>query len=105
MRKRLLLWVVLSWVYPVSKIQRLSYWRTESGNEVNLIWSRGKTRIGFEIKCSKTWREKYNKGLNTLLDSGHLHKAYGVYTGDVPLVQGRIEVLPLGHALKKAQLA
>ena len=32
------------------------YWRTESGNEVDLIWKRGRQAAGFEIKSSVSGR-------------------------------------------------
>ena len=80
---------------------QLSYWRTESGNEVDLIWSQGKTRIGLEIKHGKTWKSSFNLGLKTLLESGHIAKAYGIYTGKISLRQGDIHVVPFQKFLER----
>ena len=40
---------------------RFFYWRTESGNEVDLIWKKGNRSIGFEIKSSSVWKENLTK--------------------------------------------
>jgi uncharacterized protein len=79
----------------------MSYWRTESGNEVDLIWSRGKRRIGFEIKHTKTWKREFNSGLATLLAEEKIEQAFGIYTGERELKQGHISVLPFREALRK----
>ncbi len=79
-----------------------SYWRTESGNEVDLIWKKGHKSIGFEIKSSNLWKEKFNKGLNVLLNSGDIHRAFGVYRGDRALKMGKITVLPYAKAIEMA---
>lgn len=84
---------------------RLSYWRTESGNEVDLIWFRGKTRIGFEVKYSKTWKKSFNLGLKTLLENGSITKAYGIYIGETTLRQEGIHVFPFQKFLEKVQRA
>ena len=80
---------------------QLAYWRTESGTEVDLIWTRGKTRIGIEIKHTKRWQEKFNRGLSSLLDSGHIKKAYGIYLGETPLRQGDLRIFPFQKFLQK----
>jgi len=82
---------------------RFFYWRTEAGNEVDLIWKKGHHAIGFEIKCSKVWRQTFNKGLNVLLDSGNIQRAFGVYQGNHILKVGEVTVLPYGIALKMAE--
>ena len=81
---------------------RFFYWRTESGNEVDLIWKKGPKSIGFEIKSSNLWKEKFNKGLNVLLNSGDIHRAFGVYRGDRALKMGKITVLPYAKAIEMA---
>ncbi len=81
---------------------RFFYWRTESGNEVDLIWKKGSRSIGFEIKSSNLWKEKFNKGLNVLLNSGDIHRAFGVYRGDRALKMGKITVLPYAKAIEMA---
>ncbi len=78
------------------------YWRTESGNEVDLIWKRGRQAAGFEIKSSTSWRENFNKGLNVLLQSGDIQRAFGVYRGKRLLKVGEVTVLPYKTALEMA---
>ena len=60
---------------------RFHFWRTPSGNEVDLIWRRGNRAAGFEIKSSSGWKSSFNKGLNALLESGEIEQAFGVYQG------------------------
>ena len=79
---------------------RFFYWRTESGNEVDLIWKKGHQAIGFEIKSSKVWKEKFNKGLNVLLHSGDISQAFGVYQGNRVLKIGKVTVLPYAKAIE-----
>lgn len=82
-----------------SKGGEFSYWRTESGTEVDCIWSRGKRRLGFEIKSSAHWRPEFNYGLATLLKENKIEGAYGVYTGSKALKIGAIWVFPYGEFL------
>lgn len=82
---------------------RFFYWRTESGNEVDLIWQVGKRAIGFEIKLSKVWKERFNRGLNVLLASGDIQQAFGIYRGDRALRVGDVTVLPYGMAIEMAE--
>lgn len=78
------------------------YWRTESGNEVDLILKRGPRAAGIEIKSTATWKDAFNKGLRTLLDAGDIDQAFGVYTGNRELRFGKIRVLPYHKALQTA---
>ena len=78
------------------------YWRTEAGNEVDLIWKKGRKSIGFEIKSSSLWKERFNKGLNVLLNSGDIHQAFGIYQGERILKIGKITVLPYAKAIDMA---
>lgn len=79
----------------------LSYWRTTSGTEVDLIYSFGKKRIGFEIKYGQQWRPSYNKGLSTLIDQKVISKAYRIYTGHTRLKYRQIEVFPYRSFLQE----
>ncbi len=78
------------------------YWRTEAGNEVDLIWKRGEQAAGFEIKSSNVWQEKFNKGLNVLLQTGDIGHAFGVYRGERVLKVGKVTVLPYKTAIEMA---
>ena len=79
------------------------YWRTEAGNEVDLVWKRGERAVGFEIKSSTVWKEGFNKGLNVLLRSGDIRHAFGVYRGTRILKVGQVTVLPYRTAIEMAQ--
>lgn len=79
------------------------YWRTEAGNEVDLIWKRGEQAVGFEIKSSAVWQEKFNKGLNVLLRAGDIGHAFGVYRGDRVQKVGKVTVLPYRMAIEMAR--
>ncbi len=79
----------------------LSYWKSGSGNEVDLIWSHGDKHIGFEIKSSTNWKSTYERGLKTLLSRQKLHKAYGLYRGMRPLRSAGIDIFPIQMFLQR----
>lgn len=80
---------------------RLYYWRTPSGNEVDLIWQQGSQAAGFEIKSSTRWKPEFNRGLEVLLESGDISAGFGVYRGQRRLKVGDITVLPYHEALQR----
>ncbi len=81
---------------------RFHFWRTPSGNEVDLIWRRGNRAAGFEIKSSSGWKSSFNKGLNALLESGEIEQAFGVYQGERTQKYDDVTVLPWATAIKMA---
>jgi predicted AAA+ superfamily ATPase len=82
---------------------RLSYWRTPQGVEVDFVWSRGDHHVAIEVKASARWRPEYLSGLNALLATGLLARAYCVYGGDVAMRFGEVEVLPVAEFLARLQ--
>ncbi len=78
------------------------YWRTPSGNEVDLIWRRGNRAAGFEIKSSREWKSSYNKGLIALLQAGEIERAFGIYQGENIQKHGDVTVLPWPTAIQMA---
>ena len=58
--------------------------------------------VGFEIHSSPTWKETFNKGLNVLLQSGDIRRAFGVYRGPRVLKVGHVTVLPWERAIRMA---
>ena len=79
---------------------KLSFWETASSKEVDFIWSRGDTVLGFEVKYGKRWRRNYGRGLKELLKAKIINRAYGIYSGDSILKDGDIEVLPFSEFAK-----
>jgi predicted AAA+ superfamily ATPase len=72
----------------------IHYWGTPSDNEVDFILSKGKIKIGIEVKHSKKWRPEFSKGLNVLLDAKKIQKALLVFQGEHPEIQGNIQAMP-----------
>jgi uncharacterized protein len=56
----------------------IHFWSTPSGNEVDFICTKGKKRIGIEVKYSKKWKPEFSKGLRPLLDGKLINKAFVV---------------------------
>ena len=74
----------------------LHYWRTHDGAEVDLLCE---TRDGFvavEMKASKRWDRRYNRGLSRIREELGANRVtcYGVYTGERPASWGAVQVLP-----------
>lgn len=80
---------------------KISYWGTPSQNEVDFIFDDGSIKIGIELKTAKTWKDKYNFGLSTLLTEKKIQKAYGVYDGDRDLISEGIHVFTVKNFLRK----
>lgn len=77
------------------------YWGTPSENEVDFIVSRGKVRVGIEVKSSKSWYKDFNKGLQVLINERKIAKAYGVYMGQERLLSGGVLVYPYAEFIKE----
>jgi len=75
----------------------LSYWRTASGVEIDFIWSRGQTHVGFEVKARSRWRSEDSQALRAALSEKLVKRAFGVYLGDAPQRDGDIHILPIKH--------
>lgn len=79
----------------------MSYWRTESGNEVDLILSRGSQRIGIEIKSNREWKQSYQSGLDTLLEEKTIQSAFGIFLGVRAQKSGEVQVIPFTNWMEK----
>lgn len=77
-----------------SKQLEFFYWATPSRTEVDFIVCKGKTKIGIEVKCSRTWKKEFNTGLHSAAVSRKLDRLIGVYLGSDPLVSEDVEVFP-----------
>jgi hypothetical protein len=80
---------------------QLWYWRTPLGSEVDLVWPRGATAIGFEMKASTAWRIGFGSAMKSLVDAGILTSGYGVYLGGLELRDGGVRVMPVLGFLKE----
>jgi predicted AAA+ superfamily ATPase len=80
---------------------QLAYGRTPSGSEVDLVWSRGSTRVGIEVKPTRRWRREDASVLADLLKQGAIGRGFGVYLGAEALAQGGVRVLPLRASLEQ----
>lgn len=79
----------------------LAYYRTPSGTEVDFIWSRGKHRIGIEVKASQQWRSEHGRALRELCTQKTLTACHGVYLGEAPQQDGPVHVRSLYAFLKE----
>mgnify|MGYP001597084658 FL=1 len=79
---------------------QFSYWRTESGTEVDLVWHRGSKAIGFELKSSTRWRPEFGHGLKTLIHEKKIAAGFGVYLGKERLRVDGIDIYPATDLLK-----
>ncbi len=80
---------------------QLAYWRTPSGSEVDVIWSRATTAVGIEVKAAQRWRTGDGAGLKALGAERKLKRAFAVYLGAETLRDGPIEVLPVSAFLRR----
>lgn len=80
---------------------QLWYWRTPSGSEVDLVWTRGRTAVGLEIKAASSWRTGFGSAVEALLTSGVLTSGWGVYLGERELKDGQVRVMPVVKFLKR----
>ncbi len=78
----------------LSQRWEVNYWGTPSKNEVDFVISKGKKRIGIEVKAAKKWKKEFNSGLDVLLDNNKIASAYGVYLGSEILKSCKVTVLP-----------
>lgn len=76
------------------------YWRTPSQAEVDFIWSRGRTAVGFEVKAGEQWRREFSSPLKELHRNGVIQKCFGIYLGDIRLKDGPVLVLPFTAFIK-----
>jgi predicted AAA+ superfamily ATPase len=72
----------------------LSYYRTPSNTEVDFVWTRGKTRVGIEVKASQQWRSDFGRALRDLRETKTLTSAHAIYLGETPQRDGPIAVQP-----------
>jgi uncharacterized protein len=84
-----------------NKNYEFNYWATPSGTEVDFIVSRGKSKWAIEVKTSKRWDLKFNKGLHSAAASHQLDRLIGVYQGEHRLKLEDIDVYPIQDFCKE----
>jgi predicted AAA+ superfamily ATPase len=77
------------------------YWRTPSGSEVDIVWTRGSRAVGIEVKAAATWRPEHGAVLRGLLEQRVLTAAHGVHTGTFELKDGPVHVWPVRGFLRE----
>ncbi len=79
----------------------IHYWGTPSENEVDFILCKGKKLVGIEVKHSKKWRPEFSMGLDVLLSSKRIQKAFVVYLGESEEVHRNVLALPFGKFIDR----
>ncbi|MFO7870482.1 MAG: AAA family ATPase [Kiritimatiellia bacterium] len=85
------------------KYYQIHYWRSYTGLEVDVFCE---TKDGFtaiEIKSSKRWDKRFNRGLNAMrreMPDSNV-KCYGVYPGDKQALLDNISIFPIIDFLKR----
>ncbi len=90
-----------AWLNVAGAGGQLAYWRTPSGSEVDLIWSRGGRAVGIEVKASSRWRSGDGRALHEMVESRVVRRGFGVYLGQAALRDGVVDVLPVGAFLRR----
>ena len=96
----LILHELRAWINIANCGGDLYYWGTPSQAEVDFIWSRGRTAVGFEVKSATIWKTDYGKTLNELHREGRLKRCFAVYLGDIRLKDHAIQVLPVKEFMR-----
>ncbi|MBI5482383.1 MAG: ATP-binding protein [Deltaproteobacteria bacterium] len=86
-----------AWQHDAGVGGDVSYWRVQSGLEVDFVWQRGTTRVGIEVKASHRWRAEDSAGLLALDAAVGLTRRLGVYLGERRLKVGSVEVFPVAE--------
>ncbi len=82
---------------------RLNYWRTYDGAEVDLVCETAEGFVGIDMKASRRWDKRFNRGLRRLrreLGARSL-TCYGVFLGDRPMRFDEIDILPVRAFLER----
>jgi len=74
---------------------QIHYWGTPSGTEVDFIICKGRKKVAVEVKSSRRWDKKFNKGLHSCASSNQIDKLTGVYQGPGRLKLEDVDVFPV----------
>ncbi len=80
----------------------LYYWRSHSGNEVDIFLETSKGFLAIELKSTLAWERKYNKGLYRLREEigERKVKCLGVFLGERAVHMDGINIYPAMQFLK-----
>ena len=85
---------------------RFYFYRTQTGQEVDLLIDYGQHRLGLEIKCSTTIDADAGKGLRAALQDGVINRAMIVYQGRRSFEGAEgIRVCPAEHLFEAESLS
>ena len=81
---------------------QLYFWRNYDGMEVDLLCETKNSYVAIEMKASREWQKRFNRGLNRIQIelTPNKVKCYGIYRGDRPARFDNVDVLPVMHFLK-----
>jgi predicted AAA+ superfamily ATPase len=97
----LILHELRSWMNVSNCGGKLSYWSTPSGNEIDLIWTRGETAVGIEVKAGRQWRGEFSRALKEMAAEQRLARCFGIYRGPHRLQDGPVTVFPVMEFMKE----
>ncbi len=91
---------MLAWFTP----NEFYYWRTPSGSEIDLIWTKGRRAIGFAFKSGKRFRRETATSLLEAAKSGKLNRGFIVHQSSETLrISEHVQALPVERFLREPE--
>jgi predicted AAA+ superfamily ATPase len=80
------------------------YWRTPSGSEIDLIWTKGRRAMGFEFKSGRKFRRESATPLLEAVKGGKLKRGFIVHQSSETLrISEHVQALPVERFLKELE--
>jgi predicted AAA+ superfamily ATPase len=89
---------IIAYLGYTQSLEKLTYWRTSSGYEVDAIIGEG--RIAIEIKSTDEVKSRHLKGLKAFLDDFPQARAIVVSLDKYPRILSGVEIIPAEKFLK-----
>ncbi|KAF0237968.1 MAG: hypothetical protein FD181_1449 [Prolixibacteraceae bacterium] len=89
---------IIAYLSYSQSTEKLTYWRTNSGYEVDAIIGEG--RIAIEIKSTDEVKSRHLKGLKAFLEDFPMAKTIVVSFDKYPRMLNGVEIIPAEHFLK-----
>ncbi|HMP74615.1 MAG TPA: ATP-binding protein [Kiritimatiellia bacterium] len=92
---------IIAWLTVTAPGARAYFYRTQTGEEVDLLVDRGTSRTGIEVKCSTTLEPDAGRGLRRALSDGVISAGIILYLGEREFeIRDGIRVLNAENAIK-----